>query len=117
MPTIKELRDMIKSHKKEKVDCLPFSKMNKAGLLAHAQNLGLIEKDKKPKEKDNFENALDIISKSVENLEPTSQTGIKKKNSLIRRLQRIRSNKINEGEKDFIINKLKKQRDLLFELP
>jgi len=118
MPTVKELRALIQKSKKKTKNCAAISKMNKAELIEHARDLNLIETPKKVIEKSKFEKSLDSISKSVDKLNPKSESGKKKKASIIRRLKRLRKmDKMESAKEEAFIKRLNKNLSELFELP
>lgn len=112
--TVKQLRNMIREHKQSGSKCKPYSKLNKNELIKHAQDLGLIE-GSMSKSTNKYEKTLDSISSSVSEMDLKSVSGKKKKESMIRRLKRIRNNfdKLSDVRKESAIKKLKKDLDKL----
>lgn len=119
--TVKELKNLIREAKKNDKQCKPYSKLKKKELLDHARELGLIEspKGETPEDKRINENLkrLSNIEDLVNKQNPRLPTGIKRKESAMRRIQKVKE-AIKSGEVqskiDAFLNKIKIDTDNIF---
>jgi SMC interacting uncharacterized protein involved in chromosome segregation len=87
--TVRDLKKMIGKAKREHKTCASFSKMKKPELVKHARELGLI--DTPQEKKQDLLNALKRLKKQAVEVAETTKAIKKKKDSLLRRIDRFMS--------------------------
>lgn len=85
------LINLVREHKRKNVQCQAYSKMNKSDLYQHVLDLGLLQPEEPAVESDEMMEKRALLNKMAEKTEEneyTSDIGMRKKNSLLRRIAR-----------------------------